>query len=232
MNNLYRGSSIDASYQVSVHLAEEFQRKRLKSERLTACTFFSSSCQRPCELLPSTWRPSSVFRRLSSVVHRLSSVNLSDFNLFPTTFSAYQSESPVIICSLLRSGNNFLFVGPSNSVCKCRSFLQQRSGIFRYVCKFRNIIITLYYIINSIKWKYLAATELMNNSVHFFLAHLAKGRVSFCHQLDVRRLSFVVCLPSYIVCRPLTFQILIRSGNNFLFVGPSNSVCKCRSFLQ
>jgi hypothetical protein len=28
MSNLYRGSSIDASYQVSVHLAEEFQRRK------------------------------------------------------------------------------------------------------------------------------------------------------------------------------------------------------------
>jgi hypothetical protein len=34
MSNLYRGPSIDASYQVSVHLAE-FQRKRLKCEKLT-----------------------------------------------------------------------------------------------------------------------------------------------------------------------------------------------------
>jgi hypothetical protein len=42
----------------------------------------------------------------------------------PTMFSAYQSESPVKICSLLRSGNNFLCVGPSNSVFKSRSFLQ------------------------------------------------------------------------------------------------------------
>ena len=33
MSNLYRGPSIDASYQVSVHLAEEFQR-RLKCEKL------------------------------------------------------------------------------------------------------------------------------------------------------------------------------------------------------
>jgi hypothetical protein len=33
MSNLYRGSSIDASYQVSVHLAEGFQR-RLKCEKL------------------------------------------------------------------------------------------------------------------------------------------------------------------------------------------------------
>jgi hypothetical protein len=30
MSNLYRGPSIDASYQVSVHLAKRFQRRRLK----------------------------------------------------------------------------------------------------------------------------------------------------------------------------------------------------------
>jgi hypothetical protein len=35
ISNLYRGSSIDASYQISVHLAAEFQRRRLKCERLT-----------------------------------------------------------------------------------------------------------------------------------------------------------------------------------------------------
>ena len=29
MNNLYRGPAIDASYQVSVHLAKRFQRRRL-----------------------------------------------------------------------------------------------------------------------------------------------------------------------------------------------------------
>jgi hypothetical protein len=34
MSNLYKGSSIDASYQVSVHLAERFQRRRLKCEKL------------------------------------------------------------------------------------------------------------------------------------------------------------------------------------------------------
>ena len=31
---LYRGPSIDASYQVSVHLAKGFQRKRLRCEKL------------------------------------------------------------------------------------------------------------------------------------------------------------------------------------------------------
>ena len=35
MSNLYKGPSIDASYQVSVHLAEGFQRRRLKCENLT-----------------------------------------------------------------------------------------------------------------------------------------------------------------------------------------------------
>ena len=33
--NVDRGPSIDASYQVSVHLAEGFQRRRLKCEKLT-----------------------------------------------------------------------------------------------------------------------------------------------------------------------------------------------------
>jgi hypothetical protein len=35
MSNLYRGPSIDVSYQVSVHLAEGFQMRRLKCEKLT-----------------------------------------------------------------------------------------------------------------------------------------------------------------------------------------------------
>jgi hypothetical protein len=35
INNLYREPSIDAFYQVSVHLAEGFQRRRLKCEKLT-----------------------------------------------------------------------------------------------------------------------------------------------------------------------------------------------------
>ena len=35
MSIINRGPSIDASYQVSVHLAEGFQRRRLKCEKLT-----------------------------------------------------------------------------------------------------------------------------------------------------------------------------------------------------
>ena len=44
MSNLYRGTSIDASYQVSVHLAERFQRRRLKCEKLTDDKCKSSHC--------------------------------------------------------------------------------------------------------------------------------------------------------------------------------------------
>jgi hypothetical protein len=52
MSILNRGHSIDASYQASVHMAEGFQRRRLKCEKLTddgcqvmakahlACTYF------------------------------------------------------------------------------------------------------------------------------------------------------------------------------------------------
>ena len=35
MSNLYKGPSINASYQVSIHLAEGFQWRRLKCEKLT-----------------------------------------------------------------------------------------------------------------------------------------------------------------------------------------------------
>jgi hypothetical protein len=35
MSNLYRRPYINASYQVSVHLAKRFQRRRLKCEKLT-----------------------------------------------------------------------------------------------------------------------------------------------------------------------------------------------------
>jgi hypothetical protein len=35
MSNLYKGPSIDASYQVSDQLALRFQRRRLKCEKLT-----------------------------------------------------------------------------------------------------------------------------------------------------------------------------------------------------
>ena len=35
MSNLYKGPSMHAPYQVSVHLAEGFQRRRIKCEKLT-----------------------------------------------------------------------------------------------------------------------------------------------------------------------------------------------------
>jgi hypothetical protein len=45
MCNLERGPSIDASYQVSVQLAEGFQRRRLKCEKL-----LDGGCQKPKNL--------------------------------------------------------------------------------------------------------------------------------------------------------------------------------------
>jgi hypothetical protein len=64
--NSWLGPSIDASYQVSVHLAKLFQMRRFKkigqSETRIAMketrdprvlSVFSSPCQRQCELLPS-----------------------------------------------------------------------------------------------------------------------------------------------------------------------------------
>jgi hypothetical protein len=35
MSNRFRGPPIDASYKVSIHLAKQFQRRRLKCEKLT-----------------------------------------------------------------------------------------------------------------------------------------------------------------------------------------------------
>jgi hypothetical protein len=35
MSNLYRAHSKDGSYQISVHLAKQFQRRRLKCENVT-----------------------------------------------------------------------------------------------------------------------------------------------------------------------------------------------------
>jgi hypothetical protein len=58
MSNLHRGHSIDASYQVSVHLAKRFQRRRFlkigQSETRIACgghvcKHFSSETARPNE---------------------------------------------------------------------------------------------------------------------------------------------------------------------------------------
>jgi hypothetical protein len=55
ISNLYRGPSIEAVYQVSVHLAKRFQRRRffkIGLKRVEA-SVFSSPCQRQGELLPS-----------------------------------------------------------------------------------------------------------------------------------------------------------------------------------
>jgi hypothetical protein len=45
MSSLYKGPSIDVSYQVSVHLAEGFQRRRLKCEKLMDDKTTDDGCQ-------------------------------------------------------------------------------------------------------------------------------------------------------------------------------------------
>jgi hypothetical protein len=80
MSNFHRGHSIDASYQVSVHLAKRFQRRRflkISQSETRICNMFilyitsryshfnilfSKPCQRQYELLPSLG-----VRHLSSV---------------------------------------------------------------------------------------------------------------------------------------------------------------------
>jgi hypothetical protein len=56
-----RGPSIDASYQVSVHLAEGFQRRRLKCEKLTDDGRQMPSDGKSSALLVSDW---SILRNL------------------------------------------------------------------------------------------------------------------------------------------------------------------------
>ena len=93
MSKLYRGPSIDASYQVSVHLAKGFQRRRLKCEKLmddrrrTPSDGKSSDCLRQGELkmlkLPinidklQLWRLRQHYHQYSSESNR-TSCNSSD----------------------------------------------------------------------------------------------------------------------------------------------------------
>ena len=55
MSNLYRGPSIDASYQVSVHFAKGFQRRRLKCEKLWGYLQCSENGQVVTIASPSSW---------------------------------------------------------------------------------------------------------------------------------------------------------------------------------
>ena len=53
MGNLYRGHSIDVSYQVSVHLDAGFERRRLKREKLTddGCQVMAKTKINSCQIL-------------------------------------------------------------------------------------------------------------------------------------------------------------------------------------
>jgi hypothetical protein len=62
MSNLYKGPSIDASYQVSVHLAEGLQRRRLKCEQTWP----------PQAILVSDW----LISKISSVKRKITLVQI------------------------------------------------------------------------------------------------------------------------------------------------------------
>jgi hypothetical protein len=68
MSNLYRETSIDASYQVSVHLAKRFQRRRFskiaQSETRIACGGHYSKHLIFISAFAITWCPSSIVCRL------------------------------------------------------------------------------------------------------------------------------------------------------------------------
>jgi hypothetical protein len=65
MSNLYKGPSIDASYQVSIHLAKRFQRRRFKKinqskTRIACgshiCKWIETQCAIFTEMLPTKFR--------------------------------------------------------------------------------------------------------------------------------------------------------------------------------
>jgi hypothetical protein len=59
MSNLHRGPSINASYQVSVHLAKGFQRRRLKCEKLTRRRTTDAKWWQKLTLLLARWANNS-----------------------------------------------------------------------------------------------------------------------------------------------------------------------------
>jgi hypothetical protein len=67
MSNIYRGPSIDASYQVSIHLAEGFQRY----SEAVASLFLAHIAKGNVNFC----------HHVASVIRHLSSVNFSHFNL-------------------------------------------------------------------------------------------------------------------------------------------------------
>jgi hypothetical protein len=64
MSNLYRGLSIDASYQVSDHLAKRFQRRRIKKISQSE----TSRLWRPC-LLMDRDEMRNIYRRMATTGH-------------------------------------------------------------------------------------------------------------------------------------------------------------------
>jgi hypothetical protein len=91
MSNLYRGPSIDASYQVSVHLAEGFQWRRLKCEKLTDDRPRTSSYGKSSHCL---WQGElkTESKDKSKIVFTMTSLNLNREDMYETTWTLLKTD--------------------------------------------------------------------------------------------------------------------------------------------
>jgi hypothetical protein len=97
MSNLYRGPSIYASYQVSVHMVEGFQRWRLKCRKLTDDGWRTTSDGKSSHCLPlARWAKKGLFFRAFNG-------NTSTINVYMTWITLdTQMKTPKLcgICAL------------------------------------------------------------------------------------------------------------------------------------
>jgi hypothetical protein len=197
MSSLNRGPSIDASYQVLVHLVKRFQRRRyFRNQPIRN----KNGLWRPCLL---TYREEQVgihflifflanlakgnmsfCHHLVSVVCRLPSVFFSHFNLLSQIGHSIDASYQVLVVAMFanRSGRNEQNREPSIdasyqvSVHLAKQFQKRRFLKIGQTCLFYTLQVGIHILI-------------------LFLANLAKGNMSFCHHLVS------------VVCHPFTFHI-------------------------
>jgi hypothetical protein len=98
MCNVYRGPSIDASYQVSVHLAKGFQRRRIKCETLTDDRTTGNSCFWLADLNKSSpLKPlSQMNRHLVESIYGQSSIEIAHFQCLKWTVAQSPNATNIL----------------------------------------------------------------------------------------------------------------------------------------